>query len=79
MDDLEEQCFRGQVTEITDGYARIHLDGLSKADDVWMAIDSPKLYLDGGPWTEDEDEETSDLPPLHYWQVMDSKRRCKES
>jgi hypothetical protein len=69
-----EQCFAGVIIEVRDDYARIRLAGLTKKDDVWMPIDSPKLFLDGGRWGEEGTEQQ--LPPLHYWREEDSKRRC---
>jgi len=70
----DEQCFAGVITEFSDDYARVHFDRLPKDDDVWMHIDSHKLLLDGGSW--DDKHETKGLPPRHFWQEMDSKRRC---
>jgi jumonji domain-containing protein 2 len=69
----DEQCFAGRVVEIADNHARVHFDGLTKSDDVWVPLQSPKLFSDGGRWS---DEMTSGMPELHYWQEMDSKRRC---
>lgn len=73
-DEEDEQCFSGVVTEYRDDHVRVHLDGYSKKDDIWMSVESPKLFLDGGRWSETMAEE--DLPPLHYWREEDSKRRC---
>jgi hypothetical protein len=70
-DEEEEQCFAGMITEVSQDHVRVHLDGLRKKEDTWMHWESPKLFLDGGRW-----EEASDLPPRHYWQEEDSKRRC---
>jgi hypothetical protein len=72
--EVEEQCFAGVITEFVDDYCRVHFERLTKEDDVWMHIYSPKLFLDGGAW--DESHEIKGVPPKHYWQVMDSKRRC---
>jgi jumonji domain-containing protein 2 len=69
----DEQCFAGRVVEIADGHARVHFDGLTKSEDVWVPLQSPKLFFDGGPWS---DEMAGGMPELHYWQEMDSKRRC---
>jgi jumonji domain-containing protein 2 len=69
----DEQCFAGSIVEIADGHARIHLDGLPKTEDIWMPVSSPKLFLDGGRWGADGALEV--IPPLHYWQEMDSKKR----
>lgn len=68
----DEQCFAGVVTEIDDNYVRIHLNGLPRSEDVWMDVNSPKLFMDGGQWNESEQS----IPELHYWQEMDSKQRC---
>ena len=73
-DEDDEQCFAGVVTELSDDHVRVHLDGLSKKDDVWMSIQSPKLFLDGGQWDKKQDDEA--LPARHYWLEQDSKRRC---
>jgi JmjC domain, hydroxylase len=70
----EEQCFAGIITDFTDEHCRVHFASLSKDDDVWMHINSHKLFLDGGRW--DDTNETKGLPPKHYWQEVDSKRRC---
>jgi jumonji domain-containing protein 2 len=70
----DEQCFAGVITEVRDDHVRVHFVGLSKKEDSWMTIESPKLFLDGGQWAEDIDEEG--LPALHYWREEDSKRRC---
>ncbi len=69
----DEECFAGNIIEVRDDHVRIRFDGMGKKEDAWMAIDSPKLFLDGGRWDEDAKEE---LPALHYWNVEDSKRRC---
>jgi hypothetical protein len=69
----DEQCFAGRVIEISDNHVRVHFDGLAKTDDVWVSIQNPKLFIDGGRWTEDT---AAGIPALHYWQEMDSKRRC---
>ena len=68
-----EECFAGTIAEISEGHVRIHFDGLPKSEDVWMLGDSPKLFLDGGRW--EEEREAKGIPPLHYWQEMDSKKR----
>lgn len=70
----DEQCFAGIVTEIDDNHVRIHLNGLPRSEDVWMDVNSPKLFIDGGQWKESE----QDIPELHYWEEMDSKQRCGE-
>ena len=77
----DEQCFVGQIMEISDNYIRVHIDGLPRTDDVWMHLDDNKVYADGGRWDDDDDENSQDetgrsLPHRHFWQEMDSKRRC---
>lgn len=73
----DEQCFAGVISEVRDDYVRVHLDGLARKDDVWMSIDSPKLFLDGGRWGDGNVSKSQEsLPPLHYWREEDSKRRC---
>lgn len=69
----DEECFAGNIVEVRDDHVRVRFDGMGKKEDAWIAIDSPKLFLDGGRWEEDVMEE---LPALHYWNVEDSKRRC---
>jgi hypothetical protein len=73
----DEQCFSGQVVEIADDCARVHLDGTQKSEDTWIYSKSAKLFLDGGRWSEPE-EEDSEVPPKHYWKEVDSKRLCVE-
>jgi hypothetical protein len=70
--DEEEQCFAGQIVEMIDDHVRVHIDGLMKTNDFWVEWSSHKLFLDGGRW----DEGANEIPELHYWQEMDSKRRC---
>ena len=70
----DEQCFSGIITEVRDDHVRIRFDGLSKKEDSWISIESPKLFLDGGRWGDTLAEE--DLPPMHYWHEGDSKRLC---
>jgi mbt repeat len=69
----DEQCFSGRVVEASENHVRIHFDGLTKTDDTWVEVDSPKLFLDGGRW---KNEMAREMPKLHYWEEMDSKRRC---
>jgi hypothetical protein len=73
----EEQCFSGEVVEIADDCARVHLDGTQKSEDTWIYSKSAKLFLDGGRWSEPDDED-SEVPPKHYWKEVDSKRLCVE-
>mmetsp|Transcript_25114 Transcript_25114/g.38679 ORF Transcript_25114/g.38679 Transcript_25114/m.38679 type:complete len:641 (-) Transcript_25114:528-2450(-) len=42
------QCFAGTVDELMDGHARIHFAGLRREEDIWVALTSPKIFLDGG-------------------------------
>mmetsp|Transcript_102270 Transcript_102270/g.295882 ORF Transcript_102270/g.295882 Transcript_102270/m.295882 type:complete len:599 (+) Transcript_102270:392-2188(+) len=72
-DEEDEECFRGVIVEVKDDHVRVRFDGLTKKDDTWISLNSPKLFLDGGRWGEDLKE---DLPKLHYWKVEESKRRC---
>ena len=73
-DDDEEQCFAGVIIEVREHHARIRFNGMSKKDDAWMPVDSPKLFLDGGRWGDEDIAE--ELPAKHYWVEEDSKRRC---
>jgi hypothetical protein len=70
----DEECFAGVIIELTDDHVRVRLHGLTKKDDVWMSIYSPKILLDGGQWGETDTEDV--LPKKHYWVEEDSKRRC---
>lgn len=72
-DEEDEECFAGVILEEHGNHVRVRFDGMSKRDDTWMPIDSPKLFLDGGRWVEDVNK---GLPKLHYWQEEDSKKRC---
>ena len=74
----DEQCFAGQVVEISEDYARIHLDRTQKTSDIWMHSKGAKLFLDGGQWSEEKDDETSAMPGRQYWKEVDSKRLCVE-
>mmetsp|Transcript_17698 Transcript_17698/g.30065 ORF Transcript_17698/g.30065 Transcript_17698/m.30065 type:complete len:199 (-) Transcript_17698:979-1575(-) len=55
----DEQCFAGSITEIADGHARIHFVGLPKKEDVWMPVDSPKMFMDGGKYMEEKTTTTT--------------------
>ncbi|GKY92282.1 hypothetical protein MPSEU_000199300 [Mayamaea pseudoterrestris] len=70
-EEREEQCFAGTVSELSDGHVRVNLTGLAKSEDIWVSVDSTKLFLDGGQWEEQEDKK---LPELHYWKESDSKK-----
>lgn len=68
-----EQCFAGVIVEVQDKHARVHFDGMTRKEDSWIPLDSPKLFLDGGRWGEDVSE---NLPARHYWREEDSRKRC---
>jgi hypothetical protein len=70
----DEECFAGSVVELHNGHVRVRLDGLGKKEDVWMTVDSPKLFLDGGRW--EDNEESFKMPEKHYWKEEDSKEAC---
>lgn len=59
-----EECFAGYVYERLNDDARIRLDGMGKKEDIWMSVSSPKLFLDGGKWEEDNGFK---MPAKHYW------------
>lgn len=46
----DEECFAGVVKELADDHCRVHFSGLKKEEDVWIALTSPKLFMDGGKW-----------------------------
>lgn len=48
-DEKPEKCFTGVITQVMEGYARIHFAGMLRSEDVWIPTNSPKLFLDGGP------------------------------
>jgi hypothetical protein len=83
-EEIDEQCFKGAIVEISDGHARIHIDGLPRSEDVWLDLFGNKVFLDGGRWDDEEEDSEAleeedtgrSLPQRHYWKVMDSKRRC---
>ena len=75
-DEEDEQCFTGAVVERADDHVRVHLDGLTKADDVWVQLGTSQLYLDGGRWV--EGHEQCEVPYRHYWKEMDSKARSAD-
>lgn len=45
-DDVE--FFIGTIRTVVDGYAKVHLTGLAKKDDMWLELNSDHLFLDGG-------------------------------
>ncbi len=69
-----EECFAGYVFERLNDDIRIRLDGMGKKDDIWMSIDSPKLFLDGGVW---EENNTFKMPAKHYWKEEDFSQKCR--
>ena len=45
----EYSYFAGTIVDVVDGhYAKIHFRGSKKTDDVWLSMDSGKLFLDAG-------------------------------
>lgn len=76
-DDSEEEseeCFAGYVFERLSNDVRVRLDGMGKKDDVWMSVNSPKLFLDGGKWEENNDFK---MPAKHYWKEEDFSQKCR--
>jgi len=69
-----EECFAGYVFERINDDIRIRLDGMGKKDDIWMSIYSPKLFLDGGRW---EENNTFKMPAKHYWKEEDFSQKCR--
>ena len=68
-----EECFAGYVVERLNDDVRIRLDGMGKKDDIWMSLNSPKLFLDGGRWEEKNDFK---MPAKHYWKEEDFSQKC---
>eukprot|EP00536_Pseudo-nitzschia_multiseries_P012417 jgi/Psemu1/32023/gm1.32023_g len=68
-----EECFAGYVFERLNDDVRIRLNGMGKKEDIWMSINSPKLFLDGGKWMEDNDFK---MPAKHYWKEEDFSQKC---
>lgn len=66
-----EECFAGFVFERLNTDVRVRLDGMGRKDDIWMSVSSPKLFLDGGRWEENNDFE---MPAKHYWKEEDFSR-----
>ena len=47
--DNDVQCyFAGVIVDIVEEHAKIHFAGSTRSEDVWLTIDSGKLFLDGG-------------------------------
>jgi len=68
-----EECFAGFVFERLNNDVRVRLDGMGKKDDIWMSVNSPKLFLDGGRWEENNDFK---MPAKHYWKEEDFSQKC---
>lgn len=47
-DDGEECYFTGVVVDVVEDHAKIHFAGTTKREDIWLTLDSGKLFLDGG-------------------------------
>lgn len=47
-DDDEECYFTGVVVDVVEDHAKIHFAGTTKSEDIWLTLDSGKLFLDGG-------------------------------
>ena len=69
-----EECFAGYVFERLNNDIRIRLDGMGKKDDIWMSVESPKLFLDGGRW---EENSSFKMPEKHYWKEEDFSQKCR--
>ena len=46
---------------------------MGKKDDIWMSVNSSKLFVDGGRWEEDNDFK---MPAKHYWKEEDFSQKC---
>jgi len=77
--DDDEQCFLGEVTEIAEGHVRVHFQGLPKNEDLWMSMNSPKLFLDGGKWEEPPKSraEKGNQPGLFLYGTTDGELAAK--
>lgn len=52
----EVECyFRGSIVDVVERHAKIHFAGSSRREDVWLMLDSGKLFLDGGSTTKPKD------------------------
>jgi len=69
-----EECFSGYVFERLNNDVRLRLDGMGKKNDIWMSVNSPKLFLDGGRWEENDDFK---MPAKHYWKEEDFSHKCR--
>uniref|UniRef100_A0A7S2N1K5 JmjC domain-containing protein n=1 Tax=Helicotheca tamesis TaxID=374047 RepID=A0A7S2N1K5_9STRA len=45
----ENKFFCGTIKQVVEGHARIHFAGTGRKEDIWIATNSPRLFLDGGP------------------------------
>jgi len=43
-----KRFFPGIIKEILEDHARVNFVGMTKKEDVWMPLDSPNLFFDGG-------------------------------
>ena len=68
-----EECFAGYIFERMNDDVRIRLDGMGKKDDIWMSVNSSKLFVDGGRWEEENDFK---MPAKHYWKEEDFSQKC---
>lgn len=47
--DSGNECyFAGTIVDVVDNHAKVHFTGSTRNDDVWLSIESGKLFLDGG-------------------------------
>lgn len=78
--DEEEQCFMGEITEIAEGHVRVHFQGLPKNEDIWIDMDSPKLFLDGGKWEDPPKEKAAKgkQPDLFLYGQTDAEMLTKK-
>jgi len=74
FEEENEECFAGYVFERLNNDIRVRLDRMGKKDDIWMSINSPKLFLDGGKWEENVDFK---MPAKHYWKEEDFSQKCR--
>jgi len=68
-----EECFAGFIFERLNDDVRVRLDGMGKRGDIWMSVNSPKFFLDGGKWEESDDFK---MPAKHYWKEEDFSQKC---
>jgi hypothetical protein len=47
--DNDIECyFAGVIVDVIENHAKIHFAGSTRNEDVWLTINSGKLFLDGG-------------------------------